>query len=82
MRVRQPHWGNGSFEKLEEFRQMLASWVLLIDQTRSDLAALTRAVERDHTGAPVLGLLAESAQRIDRYVSEISVARREVLGVF
>ena len=74
--------GDGSFEKLEEFRVMLATWVLLIDQTRSDLAALQRAVEAGTTGTPILGQLAESAERIDRYATEIGAARTALLRVF
>lgn len=73
---------NGSVEKLEEFRKMLAVWVLLTDQTRADLATLQRSVAAGNAGRPVVGLLAESASRIDRYARDIMAARTELLAVF
>lgn len=73
---------NGSTEKLEEFRTMLANWVLLIDQTRADLAVLQAQVEAGTGQQTALKLLADSATRIDRYAQEISSARDSLLGVF
>lgn len=73
---------NGSGEKLEEFRIMLANWVLLIDQTRADLAALQSQVEAGTGQQTALRLLADSAVRIDRYAQDIAAARRELIGVF
>lgn len=72
----------GSVDKLETFRGMLADWVLLIDQTRKDLALLQQRVEAGATGQSGLSLLAESAERIDRHVTDINAAYRALVGVF
>lgn len=74
--------GGGSPEKLDSFRQMLASWVLLIDQTRADLALLQQAAAAGNRGRGTLSVLAESAARIDRYARDIDAARTQLMGVF
>lgn len=73
---------NGSVEKLKEFRVMLANWVLLIDQTRADLATLKEQVKAGTGQQTALNLLASSAVRIERYAQDISTARTSLLGVF
>ncbi|MEP5621183.1 MAG: hypothetical protein ABJP82_01240, partial [Hyphomicrobiales bacterium] len=73
---------NGSVEKLNEFRVMLANWVLLIDQTRADLATLKEQVKAGTGQQTALNLLASSAVRIERYSQDISTARTSLLGVF
>ncbi|MEM9578794.1 MAG: hypothetical protein AAF999_17495 [Pseudomonadota bacterium] len=73
---------NGSTQKLSEFRVMLANWVLLIDQARGDLATLQAQVETGTGGQTALSLLAESAERIDRYAADIAAARNALTGVF
>ncbi len=73
---------NGSTQKLSEFRVMLANWVLLIDQARGDLATLQVQVETGTGGQTALSLLAESAERIDRYATNIAAARSALNGVF
>ncbi|WP_299677658.1 hypothetical protein [uncultured Roseobacter sp.] len=72
----------GSAEKLETFRGMLATWVLMIDQTRKDLEILRLRAEAGGTGQSGLSLLAESAENIDRHVTEIEAAYRALVGVF
>ncbi|MEP2641549.1 hypothetical protein [Roseobacter sp.] len=72
----------GSVEKLETFRGMLADWVLLIDQTRKDLAILKARAEMGNSGQSVISLLSDSAVRIDRHVTEIDAAYDALVGVF
>ncbi|MCV3271311.1 hypothetical protein [Roseobacter sinensis] len=72
----------GSVEKLETFRGMLATWVLLIDQTRKDLDILRLRVEAGADGQSGLSLLSESAVRIDRHVTDIDAAYTALVGVF
>ncbi len=73
---------NGSVEKLETFRGMLADWVLLIDQTRKDLEVLKLRVEAGSEGQSAVSLLSESAVRIDRHASDIDAAYTALTGVF
>lgn len=72
----------GSPQKLSEFRVMLANWVLLIDQARGDLATLQAQVESGTGSQTALSLLAESAERIERYSNDIAAARSALTGVF
>ncbi|MGZ2255945.1 hypothetical protein [Roseobacter sp. A03A-229] len=72
----------GSVEKLETFRGMLATWVLLIDQTRKDLEILRIRVEAGAEGQSAVSLLSESAARIDRHVTDIDAAYTALVGVF
>lgn len=73
---------NGSVEKLAKFKKMLALWVLLIDQTLSDLSILEARVLEGPSGQTGLSLLADSAVRLQNYARDINAAREDILGVF
>lgn len=63
-------------------REMLASWVLLIDETVALLEALEQAVAAGRGRASVVAVLADATDRLARHAEEVRFARRQLRHAF
>ena len=64
------------------FREMLAGWVLLIDETKINLQALESAIENGPRRNSSIALLAASTDRLAIYAENIKVAQRQLEAAF
>ena len=67
---------------LAGFREMLAGWVLLIDETIVNLKALESAVDRGLSRGTNIAVLAASTDRMALYAENIKVAKRQLENAF
>lgn len=63
-------------------REMLASWVLLLDETAATLEALEQAVETGSGRASGIAILAASTDRLARHAEDVRFTRRRLSEAF
>jgi len=69
-------------ERREAFKTMVASWVLMIDETQEALDLLTEAAQYNRPPRSVLARLAASTDRLALYAEELGAVRRSLDGLF
>ena len=80
--VATPEGAQKAASELSSFREMLAGWVLLIDETIVNLQALENAVETGRSRSSILAVLAASTERMAIYSENIKVAVRQLEDAF
>ena len=69
-------------ENRAQFRDMLAAWVLLIDETIAELERLEVAVAAGARSPQTISNVSNSIARITQYSEDIRFARRQIAGLF
>lgn len=80
--VTTPQSAQKAASDLSIFREMLAGWVLLIDETTINLQALEGAIENGARRGPSIALLAASTDRLAIYAENVKVAQRQLEAAF
>ena len=80
--VTTPQGAQKAASDLNSFREMLAGWVLLIDETTANLQALENAIENDLRRGSNIALLAASTDRLAIYAENVKVAQRQLESAF